>query len=48
VLWFTGAAKVLQPFGEDALDHVDPGLVAAIRASVRWPSWATPTSSVGS
>src|SRR4029453_16269668 len=29
VLWFTGAAKVLQPFGEDALDHVDPGLAAA-------------------
>jgi aspartyl-tRNA(Asn)/glutamyl-tRNA(Gln) amidotransferase subunit A len=32
VLWFTGAAKVLQPFGEDVLDQVDPGLVAAIRA----------------
>ena len=31
VLWFTGAAKVLQPFGEDALDHVDPGLAKAIR-----------------
>jgi aspartyl-tRNA(Asn)/glutamyl-tRNA(Gln) amidotransferase subunit A len=25
-------AKVLQPFGEDVLDQVDPGLVAAIRA----------------
>jgi len=32
VLWFTGAAKVLQPFGPDALDRVDPGLAAAIRS----------------
>jgi aspartyl-tRNA(Asn)/glutamyl-tRNA(Gln) amidotransferase subunit A len=32
VLWFTGAAKVLQPFGENALDHVDPGLATAIRS----------------
>lgn len=32
VLCFTGAAKVLQPFGEDALDHVDAGLATAIRA----------------
>jgi aspartyl-tRNA(Asn)/glutamyl-tRNA(Gln) amidotransferase subunit A len=31
VLWFAGAAKVVQPFGEDALDHVDPGLAKAIR-----------------
>jgi aspartyl-tRNA(Asn)/glutamyl-tRNA(Gln) amidotransferase subunit A len=31
VLWFTGANKVLQPYGRDALDHVDPGLAAAIR-----------------
>jgi aspartyl-tRNA(Asn)/glutamyl-tRNA(Gln) amidotransferase subunit A len=31
-LWFTGAAKVLQPFGPDALDRVDPGLADAIRA----------------
>jgi aspartyl-tRNA(Asn)/glutamyl-tRNA(Gln) amidotransferase subunit A len=31
VLWFTGAAKVLQPYGPDALDRVDPGLAAAIR-----------------
>jgi aspartyl-tRNA(Asn)/glutamyl-tRNA(Gln) amidotransferase subunit A len=26
VLWFTGAAKVLEQYGEGALDHVDPGL----------------------
>ena len=32
VLWFTGAAKVVQPFGPDALDRVDPGLAAAIRS----------------
>jgi aspartyl-tRNA(Asn)/glutamyl-tRNA(Gln) amidotransferase subunit A len=32
VLWFTGAAKVLEPYGADALDRVDPGLAAAIRA----------------
>ena len=31
VLWFTGAAKVLQPYGPDALDRIDPGLAAAIR-----------------
>jgi aspartyl-tRNA(Asn)/glutamyl-tRNA(Gln) amidotransferase subunit A len=31
VLWFTGVNKVLQPYGRDALDHVDPGLAAAIR-----------------
>ena len=30
VLWFTGAAKVLEPYGEDALARVDPGLAAAI------------------
>lgn len=28
VLWFTGAAKVLEPYGEDALDRIDPGLRA--------------------
>ena len=32
LLWFSGAAKVLQPFGPDALDRVDPGLAEAIRA----------------
>jgi aspartyl-tRNA(Asn)/glutamyl-tRNA(Gln) amidotransferase subunit A len=31
VLWFTGAAKVLEAYGADALDHVDPGLAAAVR-----------------
>ena len=31
VLWFTGAAKVLQAYGPDALDRVDPGLADAIR-----------------
>ena len=30
VLWFSGAAKVLEAFGPDALDHVDPGLRAGI------------------
>lgn len=30
VLWFTGAAKVLEAFGPDAMDHVDPGLRAGI------------------
>jgi aspartyl-tRNA(Asn)/glutamyl-tRNA(Gln) amidotransferase subunit A len=30
VLWFTGAAKVLEPYGEDALGRVDPGLAAAV------------------
>lgn len=30
VLWFTGAAKVLEPFGPDALEQVDPGLRAGI------------------
>jgi aspartyl-tRNA(Asn)/glutamyl-tRNA(Gln) amidotransferase subunit A len=30
VLWFTGAAKVLEPYGEDALGRVDRGLAAAI------------------
>jgi aspartyl-tRNA(Asn)/glutamyl-tRNA(Gln) amidotransferase subunit A len=32
VLWFTGAAKVLEAYGPDALERVDPGLAAAIRA----------------
>jgi aspartyl-tRNA(Asn)/glutamyl-tRNA(Gln) amidotransferase subunit A len=31
VLWFTGAAKVLEAYGPEALDRVDPGLAAAIR-----------------
>ncbi|MGH3357895.1 MAG: amidase, partial [Nocardioidaceae bacterium] len=26
VLWFTGAAKVLEPYGDAALDRIDPGL----------------------
>ncbi len=32
VLWFTGAGKVLAAYGEDALDEVDPGLAAEVRA----------------
>ncbi len=32
VLWFTGAAKVLEPYGAEALDRVDAGLAAAVRA----------------
>jgi len=28
VLWFAGAAKVLEPYGEGALDRIDPGLRA--------------------
>ncbi|GAA1184509.1 amidase [Nesterenkonia xinjiangensis] len=31
VLWFSGAAKVLEAFGPDAVDQVDPGLRAGIR-----------------
>lgn len=31
VLWFTGAAKVLEAYGEDALDRVDPLLARSIR-----------------
>jgi aspartyl-tRNA(Asn)/glutamyl-tRNA(Gln) amidotransferase subunit A len=30
LLWFTGAAKVLESYGDDALGRVDPGLAAAI------------------
>lgn len=30
VLWFSGAAKVLEAFGPEALDHVDPGLRAGV------------------
>ncbi|MGQ7787620.1 amidase [Nesterenkonia sp. K-15-9-6] len=30
ILWFTGAAKVLEAFGPGAVDHVDPGLRAGI------------------
>jgi len=30
VLWFTGAAKVLEQYGDAALDRVDPGLRAAV------------------
>ncbi|WP_152195645.1 amidase [Georgenia subflava] len=29
-LWFAGAAKVLEPFGDDVVGRVDPGLHAAI------------------
>ncbi len=32
VLWFTGAAKVLEPFGPGALEQIDPGLRAGIEA----------------
>ncbi|AXH96541.1 amidase [Ornithinimicrobium avium] len=31
VLWFTGAAKVLEGYGRGAIDQVDPGLAAAVR-----------------
>lgn len=31
VLWFTGAAKVLEAYGPDALDRIDPRLAAAVR-----------------
>ena len=31
MLWFTGAAKVLEPYGPDALDRIDPGLAQAVR-----------------
>jgi aspartyl-tRNA(Asn)/glutamyl-tRNA(Gln) amidotransferase subunit A len=34
VLWFAGAANVLQGYGADAVRHVDPGL----RRSVEWAS----------
>lgn len=30
VLWFTGAAKVIEGYGAGALDRIDPGLAAAI------------------
>ncbi|MGI8577001.1 MAG: amidase [Nocardioidaceae bacterium] len=30
VLWFAGAAKVLQPYGGEALERVDPGLRRAV------------------
>lgn len=30
VLWFAGAAKVLEQYDEDALDRIDPGLRAAV------------------
>jgi aspartyl-tRNA(Asn)/glutamyl-tRNA(Gln) amidotransferase subunit A len=30
VLWFAGAAKVLEPFGTAALDDIDPGLRASL------------------
>jgi aspartyl-tRNA(Asn)/glutamyl-tRNA(Gln) amidotransferase subunit A len=32
VLWFTGAAKVLQAYGDHAIDRVDPGLRRGIEA----------------
>lgn len=31
VLWFTGAAKVLQAHGPDALERIDPRLASAVR-----------------
>ncbi|GAA1139689.1 amidase [Ornithinicoccus hortensis] len=31
VLWFTGAAKVVEHYGPDALEQIDPGLADAIR-----------------
>ena len=31
ILWFTGAAKVLEAYGPDALDRIDPRLAAAVR-----------------
>ncbi|MBM7365437.1 amidase [Gordonia hydrophobica] len=30
ILWFAGAAAVLKPFGDDAVDHVDPRLREAL------------------
>ncbi|WP_104090610.1 MULTISPECIES: amidase [unclassified Cryobacterium] len=30
VLWFAGAAKVLEPFGPQARESIDPGLLAAL------------------
>ncbi|MDN5852088.1 MAG: amidase, partial [Actinomycetia bacterium] len=30
VLWFTGAAKVLEPYGDDALDRIDQGLRSGV------------------
>ncbi|UPK75930.1 amidase [Nocardioidaceae bacterium SCSIO 66511] len=30
VLWFTGAAKVIEPYGDDALERIDPGLRAGV------------------
>lgn len=32
VLWFTGAGKVLAPYGPDALEVADPGLAEQVRA----------------
>lgn len=31
LLWFTGAGKVLEPFGPDALDRIDPLLAEQVR-----------------
>ena len=31
VLWFAGAAKVLEPFGPAALENIDPGLSASLQ-----------------
>lgn len=31
VLWFAGAAKVLEPYGPEGLERADPGLAAAVR-----------------
>jgi aspartyl-tRNA(Asn)/glutamyl-tRNA(Gln) amidotransferase subunit A len=47
VLWFAGAAKVVQPFGEDALDHVDPGLAKAIREHGLTPTTSDYLDAVG-
>ena len=35
VLWFTGAAKVLEVYGTDALGEIDPGLRAGISRQSR-------------
>lgn len=30
VLWFSGAAKVMEPYGDDALERIDPGLAEVV------------------
>ncbi len=32
VLWFTGAAKVIEQYGQGALERIDPRLAQAIRS----------------